>query len=280
MSVRIAPAATLPHAERAALWTGAFSDYFTPGAFTAESLAAFEKAFDLDREGSRVAFEDDRPVAFAMLGIRGTRGWVGGMGVIPAARRRGHGESVMRAVIDAARERGLASLGLEVLVQNTPAIPLYEALGFRTLRKLEVWDRAADAAAPAPPSAPARAIAIDEAAARLGAERLARAPWQRDLAAARAAFPDLRALASADGRTIAIFRTSLERAGIVEVGAAPGTSAAARERGLDDVLGTIFHAPLAARLLNLPEGDEAGAALARAGLAVSHRQWEMELTLA
>lgn len=279
MSVRVAAAATLPHADRADLWTEAFSDYFAPSVFTAESLVAFEKAFDVDLEGSRVTFEENRPVAFAMLGMRGARGWLGGMGVIPAARRRGHGERLLRAVIDAAKERGLATLRLEVLVQNTPAIPLYEAQGFRTLRKLEVWDRAADAAPRALPNEPAQAITIDEAAARLGAERIARAPWQRELAAARVAFPDLRALASADGRAIAIFRTTTERAGILELAAAPGTSPADRERGLDAVLGTIFQASMPARLVNLPEADEAAGALARADLVVNHRQWEMELLL-
>lgn len=168
MSVRVAAAAEVSHAERAARWTESFSDYFTPGAFTADSLAAFERAFDLNREASRVLFEGDRPVAFAMLGVRAgagaepagesagreagpggalPRGWVGGMGVIPSARRRGHGERVMVELIGAAREIGIRNLRLEVLVQNTPAIPLYERLGFRTLRKLEVWDRPGPVAA-------------------------------------------------------------------------------------------------------------------------------------
>src|SRR5262249_43329910 len=133
-STSVVAACEVPHPERAALWTEAFSDYYTPGSFTAESLAAFEHAFELDLTGSRVVVEEGRRVAFGMLGVRGKRGWVGGMGVLPTARRRGHGVRVMRALIDASRERRLGVLRLEVLVQNEKALPLYESLGFRTTR--------------------------------------------------------------------------------------------------------------------------------------------------
>jgi len=277
VSAEVVPASRLPRDEHAALWTEAFSDYFTPAVLTAETLAGFERAFDLDRDASRIVVEDGRPVAFGMLGIRGDRGWVGGMGVVPSARRRGHGARVMRALLDVARERKLAVVRLEVLVENAPAIPLYRSLGFRTLRKLDVWDRAPDAPSPVIPDETARPITIDAAAARLGAE-LARAPWQRELEAARAAFPDLAALDAGDA--VAIYRATPERVGLLEVAPVAG-GGAVDEAALDRVLATIFsaHGGRPARLLNLPEGDPAGGALARAGLAVSHRQWEMEIPI-
>lgn len=279
VSVQAVPAASLPHAERAALWTEAFSDYYAPGVVTAEALQGLERAFDVDTGASQLVLEDSRPVAFALLGIRGRRGWVGGMGVIPSARRRGHGERVMRAVLDAARDRGLATVRLEVLVQNVQAIPLYEELGFRTLRKVEVWDRAAEAPALAPPAVPARTLDLDAAAARLGPAHLESAPWQRELAGARVAFPDLTAVASDDGAAVAVFRANPERIGLLEVAATGGPDGSTSGGALDQVLATIFsaHAGRPARLLNLPEGDPAGPALERAGLAVSHRQWEMEI---
>jgi ribosomal protein S18 acetylase RimI-like enzyme len=279
-STSVVPASEVPHAERAALWTEAFSDYYTPGSFTAESLAAFEQAFELDLSGSRVVVDEGKPVAFGMLGVRGRRGWVGGMGVLPSARRRGHGARVMRALIVASRERRVDVLRLEVLVQNDRALPLYESLGFRTTRKFEVWDRAADVAAPLPPSPRARPIPIDEAAERIAALRPERAPWQRELEGVRRGFPDIQALASAGGHeALVVFRASPERIGIVEVAAAPGGPA--RDAALDQVLATLFsaHPARVARLLNLTEGDPVAPALARAGAVVSHRQWEMELPL-
>jgi len=295
LSAQSVSASEFSHAERAALWTEAFSDYFTPGVFTAESLAAFETAFDLDVEGSRLVIEDGRPVAFAMLGLRGperaapnppggarTRGWVGGMGVIPSARRRGHGARVMVALLEAARERKLTAVRLEVLVQNDPAIPLYEGLGFRTLRKVEVWERAAGAPAPAPAGPPAHEIPIDEAARVLGTKRLEGAPWQRELDAARRAFPGLTAhLAEVDGaRAVLVHRTLPERVGIIEIGASPGSGAGA-EPALDRLLADFFasRSDRPMRLLNVPEGDPAAGPLARAGATVTHRQWEMEIAL-
>lgn len=291
MSVSQIPAGRVPHAERAALWNEAFSDYYTPGSFTAESLAAFERAFGLDLEASRLVLEGERPVAFAMLGVRERRGWVGGMGVVPAARRRGHGERVMLGVLDAARERRLEIVRLEVLVQNEPAIPLYESLGFVSLRRLDVWDRAAGAPAPALPADAARAMPMDDAASRAAIWRRDRTPWQRELEPTRVAFPDVQALATGGGASatgaeresgaLAIFRVTPERIGVVEIVAAPELDSARRDRAFDALLDTMFarFPSRVARFLNLPEGDPAGAALAHAGAAVSHQQWEMEIAI-
>ena len=281
----VLPASRISRADLAALWTDAFSDYYVPGAVTVESLEVFERSFDLDFAGSRIVVAEGRPVAFGMLGVRGRRGWVGGMGVIPSARRRGHGERVMRALIEESQKRQFETLGLEVLVENEKAIPLYEALEFRILRKLEVWDRAARIEAPATPAAPARELAIDEAAARIAQLRPERAPWQRELEGVRSGFPDVRAMASSDGRALIVFRVSPERIGIAELavdrGSRDAEADAAANAALDQALATLFaaHPRRLARLLNLAEGDFVAAALERAGAAVSHRQWEMELAL-
>jgi len=282
MNSTCVPASEVPHAQRAALWNDAFSDYYVPGTFTAETLAAFEQAFELDLAGSRIVLEGGRPVAFGMLGIRDRRGWVGGMGVAPSARRRGHGARVMRALIDFSRERRLDVLRLEVLVQNAQALPLYESLGFRTVRKFEVWDRAADVPAPGMPATLARAMSIDAAAVRLASLRPERAPWQREFAGVRRGFPDIQALASGGKvEAIVVYRVTADRIGLVELAVARDGDAAAGEAALDQVLATLFatHPARVARLLNLPEGDAVAAALARAGASVSHRQWEMELRL-
>ena len=45
----------------------------------------------------------------------------------------------MQAAAAEARDRGVKRLWLEVLVQNTPAIGLYERLGYARVRELEVW---------------------------------------------------------------------------------------------------------------------------------------------
>src|SRR5205085_1520052 len=70
-----------------------------------------------------------------LLGVRGDRGWIGGLGVVPAARRRGLGRALMEAVLAEAPPE----VTLEVIEQNEAAIRLYEDLGFERVRLLEVW---------------------------------------------------------------------------------------------------------------------------------------------
>jgi len=278
VSLTLMPAAHMTHERRAELWNLAFSDYATPSHFDAPALEAFERACDLDLDGSRVLLADDEPVGFAMLGVRGPRGWVGGMGVVPAARRRGHAARLMAALLDESRRRGLLVLGLEVLTDNAPAIALYENLGFTTLRRLEVWERP-----PGPASAPsvaARPVSLDEAAHRLGPERLADAPWQRDLAAARRTWSDLAGFATdveGAGAT-AIVRVAPERIGVVEIDAR-GAHEPAFRRALDALLASLLadHPGRLLRILNLEQGDAAAASLSGIGAQVTHVQNEMEV---
>ena len=63
------------------------------------------RRFDLDLAASRVARAGGEPVGIALLGLRGDRGWIGGMGVVPGARREGLGRRLMAAVIEQARSR-------------------------------------------------------------------------------------------------------------------------------------------------------------------------------
>jgi RimJ/RimL family protein N-acetyltransferase len=53
-----------------------------------------------------------------------------GMGVRRGLRRRGIGRRLIERTIICARERGLERIELEVLASNTPAIRLYERVGF------------------------------------------------------------------------------------------------------------------------------------------------------
>jgi GNAT superfamily N-acetyltransferase len=282
MAIELRLASAFSHDERAALWNDAFSDYFAPSHFDAPGLAGFERMCDLDLDGSRVAVEDGRPVAFGMLGVRGHRGWVGGMGVIPPARRRGLGVRMMNALAAGARERGLHVLGLEVLTENTGAIALYTGLEYRTLRTLEVWE-----GIPTTPSGSApgstHAIDLDEAARRIGPAVLEDAPWQRELEPLRRALPDLLgATAEIDGGSAtAVYRATPERVSVIAI-AAHGSDGPARARAIDALLApwTNGEASRMVRLLNLPAGDEAGPRLAAIGCGVSHRQLEMALRLA
>lgn len=72
------------------------------------------------------------------------------VGVAPWARRRGVGKALMVAAIGVARGAGATQMFLEVDVDNTGAVRLYERLGFERagLRKA-YYDRGADGRADA-----------------------------------------------------------------------------------------------------------------------------------
>ncbi|MFW6775818.1 GNAT family N-acetyltransferase [Nocardioides sp. CPCC 205120] len=79
-----------------------------------------------DRDGEPV------PVARGSAAVR--RDWAGvhDLAVEPAYRRTGLGTAVLAALLDELAARGATTLALHVLTTNTPALALYEGLGFVT----------------------------------------------------------------------------------------------------------------------------------------------------
>src|SRR5260221_10392168 len=134
----------------AALFNLGYAGYYAPITLDAAAFRTMVDANQIDRGASRVGARGGEPVAFAMLGVRDTRGWIGGMGVAPEARGRGYGRAMMEAVLDAARALGLKGVDLEVLEQNAPASRIYEALGFRDRRWVDVLVRAPGPLPPGP----------------------------------------------------------------------------------------------------------------------------------
>jgi GNAT superfamily N-acetyltransferase len=85
------------------------------------------------REVVRVELsEQGRTVASGIAAYE--RDWVGfrGIEVLPDHRRRGLGLAVMAALVEWGAERGATTAYLQVLGDNTPALALYERLGFAT----------------------------------------------------------------------------------------------------------------------------------------------------
>src|SRR3954453_2944105 len=130
--------------------------------------------FDLDLSRSLVAVDGERPVGLANLGRREGRTWLGGVGVVPDHRGAGVGESLTRMLIDRACDAGAREMVLEVIVENAPAIALYEKLGFTRTRELEVLSLAA-----AGGNSEARETELEEGLRVVVATRSAPEPWQR-----------------------------------------------------------------------------------------------------
>lgn len=269
----LTPADTYGADELAALFTAAYEGYWFPVQLDGAAFTAMIGQSDVELGASRVALDGGRPVGIVLLGVRGGTGWIGGMGVVPALRRRGLGEALMRAVLDEARARGLREVTLEVLEQNEPAIRLYERLGFEPVRELEVWTaQAAGAASTAVP------VDVDDAHAWIAAARTSPEPWQRAdraLAWLRLQDPPPVALAVEDGgsrRGAAVIRVAVGRAGVIQL-------AAADERAAGDLLAGILASAGSLLWLNAVAGDGALPALRALGGTVAARQHELALAL-
>jgi GNAT superfamily N-acetyltransferase len=257
--LEIQSARSLPPAERAELFNAAYEGYFVPFHVDVAALEFMDGAFDLDLDASRIAYRDREPVGLGNLGVRGEDAWIGGVGVVAAARRSGIGEALMRALHAQARERDVRRVWLEVIVENTGAFALYEKLGYRTVRDVEVWSLPAGEE----DTEAAREVPAAEAQARIRELGSARAPWQRaDETIAN--YGDARGLATDDGA--ALFRT----AGAVQLLQVAGES---------EPLLRFLRGLGAVSVLNVPEDDPVAPTLRSLGATAVIRQHEMLLDL-
>lgn len=123
------------------LFNDAYSQYYVATVVTAERLINLVAREDISMHHSFVALYGRRPVGVVFLGIRGSRGYICGMGVRIVYQGRGVGELLMRRILKEAETLGLDSLQLEVVDRNFRAIGLYAKLGFVPIRVLGVWER-------------------------------------------------------------------------------------------------------------------------------------------
>jgi ribosomal protein S18 acetylase RimI-like enzyme len=264
--VALVPADSLDPDALTALFNGAYSDYFVPLELDRGGLELTIEICDIDLAASRVAVEDGAPVAFAFLGLRGDEGWIGGMGTLPAHRRRGLGEQALKEVLAEARSRGARSVRLEVIEQNGPARRLYEKLGFAHERVLNIWILGS-----APPQI-TRAQPADPGAthAWIKANRRGQEPWQRadetleHMQARGLAYEAL----TVDGDGAVLYRGN----GVLQLAARDDKVAA-------HLLAAVGAQGDGLRFVNVPDGDPANAALALLKAQLQLRQHELRVTL-
>jgi ribosomal protein S18 acetylase RimI-like enzyme len=247
--------------DRAELFNVAYDGYLIPFHVTEATLASMDGAFDLDLGASKIAYRDGEAVGLGNLGVRGDDAWIGGVGVVPDARREGIGEALMRALHGEARERSVRRVWLEVIVENASAFALYEKLGYRTVRDVEVWSLPLSVNE----SSEAEHASVEDAHARIRELRTQREPWQR-ADGTLAHYGDLRGLVTARGA--AVYRQPGDTVQLVQIaGEAEPLLRALRTLGPVSVL-------------NVPEDDPATTALRALGASVAVRQHEMMLDLA
>jgi GNAT superfamily N-acetyltransferase len=260
VTVELRPANSLSPAERAELFNAAYEGYLVPFQVDEATLAWLDETFDIDLEASRIAYRDGEALGLGNLGVRGEDGWIGGVGVVLAARRSGVGDALKRGLHDEARARGIRRVWLEVIVENTGAFALYEKLGYRTVRNVAVWSLPLSVSE----QSEAEDVPAEHAHARIRQLRTERDPWQRaDESLAHSG--DSRGLATAAGA--AVYRRSGENVSVIQI--------AGDSEPLLRALRTLG----AVNVLNLPDNDPATAVLEALGGTVRIRQHEMVLDL-
>ncbi len=282
----------------AAAFNRAFEGYFVPMWQTAESLAALIGNNDVLLDLSLVIEDASGAyVGIVLLGVRGKRGWVAGMGVAPDWRGKRVGHALMSRLIDEARALRLRTLQLEVLEQNAPARRLYSSLGFQEIRPLIVYTGpatppespeshaaiAAGATGEAPPTiAP---LEVREALADFDALHPAQAPWQREPEVLQRMAPQLDGICLRDGDVVRAYLLAipLPSANAISVMDC-GSRASTPDARAADVTTLLLHLIRAqpdtlVRAINVPPGDPLDAALVRLRCPVVAMQREMVLAL-
>jgi ribosomal protein S18 acetylase RimI-like enzyme len=262
-----------------------FEGYLVPMVHTSDSLRSLITVNDVSLAHSFVAMDaDGTPMGVVLMAVRGSRGWIGGMGLAPAWRGRGQAAPLMQAAITEALSLGLAAVGLEVLAQNAPARRLYTRLGFADVRSLAVFTGPlTDTAGPTDLPVPVRVIPVERALADFAALHQVPSPWQRDLSALEHMAPTLSASALLDGQTVRASLISMSSTlgfSIMDFGSRAATTDARHDDALALIRALVSPVPDApVRAINVPPGDTLGDALKTLGCPTPHMQWEMTLEL-
>jgi GNAT superfamily N-acetyltransferase len=253
-------------AELASVFTASYHGYSIPFVVDEAQLGYMVEVFDLDLSRSLVAVEREHRIGLANLGRRGERTWLGGVGVVPGHRGSGVGESLTRMLLDQARMAGAGEMVLEVLVENAPAIALYDKLGFGRTRELEVLFLEATTE-----RSDARETDLREGLGLVASARGGPEPWQRaDETIANLARRGSTPRAITVDGAAAIFSQDGDRVSLLQAAGDPAglRALAAALRSLGNV-----------SALNFPAGEPVAAALRETGATVRLRQYEMTLQL-
>lgn len=99
-----------------------------------ESTREFVLSNIMNDEPQFVALKDEDVIGWCDISLMWREGFTHcgrlGMGVQKDHRRRGIGRRLIERTIARAREKGLERIELDVFASNTPAIRLYEKMGF------------------------------------------------------------------------------------------------------------------------------------------------------
>jgi mycothiol synthase len=126
-------------------WTAAYNDSFAQHHLflptTLEHVRARTASAKFRAEGLLLAYRDGACVGFCRNEMYPSRGEIGTLGVVGAARGTGLGRALLRWGVAWLQAQGEQPVTLIVDGENTGALRLYEQEGFRTTRTRRIWAR-------------------------------------------------------------------------------------------------------------------------------------------
>jgi len=277
MSIHLLPADHVDVGLRADLINAAYADYYVPMYLTADSMRSVDDLYDVDLARSVVAYDRSEPVGLALLSRRGDRGWVSGVGVLPAWRRRGIGQLLMETLLKGARETGVGQVTLEVIAQNRAARALYAELGFVERRELLCWRRAADADALPIPEERLAEASLDELLAHFADWHDQPPCWQGEAATLSRMADRVRGYClevDGVGAAYCLISERGEALMLMDVGINPQLGAVTAGRTLLQALAGLYRGRVLA-LNNVPVDSDLNRAMAALHFLVGVRQFEM-----
>lgn len=226
--ITIRPASEVPLRDLVRAINAAYMDYYTPTHVTPDSFERLLKWESIHPDKSATVMEGRKIVGMGLLGIRGQRGWISAVGVLPRYRGHGIGRRLMNYLIEQARVADMDTVQLEVITQNERAYRLYRSLGFQVLRRLLilVW---AEGPMPFPDPDPGLRLTIGPEAVHTLVEEMqpliiVRRPWRRERESLDATRHHLLGLAARDTRGAllgaCIYRVEGFQAGILDIATA------------------------------------------------------------
>ena len=281
IALQLVSASRVSLGQRAALLNAAYADYFIPIRLTTEQVELMDRDYDVDPVRSIVARTRWECIGQGLLALRGQRGWISGVGVVPAWRGKGVARALMHRLIEEAAEAGAHVVTLEVVTRNTAARRLYQSLGMTEGRELLIWQRPASADPLPVPQARLKFCPPDELLDYFAGWHSQPASWQREE-------PSLRRMA---GRLIGYRLDLLGRPAayclvgigddvisLVDVGLNPEAGPLTPGRSLLQAL-SLRYVGHALSITNVPVNDDLNRILAALGFVVTLRQVDMSLAL-
>ncbi|MDP4126631.1 MAG: GNAT family N-acetyltransferase [Bacillota bacterium] len=120
-------------------WNRCWHGYYYNMTYSQDHLIAWLYLSQVSLQYSCAIYVEDIVVGFSLLSLDGKDGWIAGACIDPNYRRLGLFAPLMRAQLNMATRLGLSRIFLEVLKTNTNALRVYQSVGFKITRELNLF---------------------------------------------------------------------------------------------------------------------------------------------